>query len=112
MLKKGFRLRKKEDFDNVFRFGKPLFFGEIGCKYLANKESLRLGFSLSKKHLANAVDRNRLKRRLTAAFGRLQAEWPAADIVFFTTKKPQDDSFETLLAIAEQSLQRINKNKR
>lgn len=90
MLKKGLRLRKKEDFDRVFRSGKPLFFNEIGCRYLKNDTGVRLGFSLSKKHVPLAVDRNRLRRVLSEAFFRLEAQWPAgADIVFFTVRKPK-----------------------
>lgn len=88
MLKKGSRLRKKEDFDRVFRSGKPLFFTEIGCRYLAGPTPVRLGFSLSKKHLPTAVERNRVRRILSEAFFERQSEWPeTGDIVFFTTGK-------------------------
>lgn len=90
MLKKGFRLRKKEDFERVFRFGKPLFFSEIGCRYLVNDKFLRLGFSFGKKHLPLAVDRNRLRRVLSEAFFEAKKEWPkSVDIVFFTVRKPK-----------------------
>lgn len=88
MLKKGFRLRKKEDFNRVFRSGKPLFFSEIGCRYLEGASPVRLGFSLSKKHLPTAVARNRVRRVLSEAFFERQSEWPeTGDIIFFTTSK-------------------------
>ncbi len=88
MLKKGFRLRKKEDFDRVFRSGKPLFFSEIGCRYLVGTSPVRLGFSLSKKHLPTAVARNRVRRVLSEAFFERKSEWPeTGDIIFFTTGK-------------------------
>ncbi len=51
---------------------------------------MRLGFSLGKKHMPLAVDRNRLKRVFSEAFFRLKADWPAGvDIVFFTVRKPK-----------------------
>lgn len=88
MLKKGLRLRKKEDFDRVFRSGKPLFFHELGCRYLAGASAVRVGFVLSKKHIPNAVARNRIKRVLSEAFFEYQSEWPeTGDIVLFTIRK-------------------------
>lgn len=88
MLKKSFRLRKKEDFDKVFRSGKTLFLREIGCRYLAGTRPVRLGFSLSAKYLPTAVARNRLRRVLSGAFFERRAEWPeTGDIVFFAAKK-------------------------
>lgn len=110
MLKKGFRLRKKEDFDRVFRFGKPLFFEEIGCKYLLEAHSLRLGFSFSKKNLPLAVDRNRLRRVLSQAFYEYQAEWPkSGDILFFLVKKPKKLTISQARDIVERLFKAINK---
>ena len=110
MLKKGFRLRKKEDFDQVFRRGKPLFFGEIGCKVLPNKLShLRLGFSFSKKHLALATERNTLRRVLSEVF-TLSSKQPAGasmDIVFFTVKKPKDIGFSVMKPMAESVIEHL-----
>src|SRR3989344_1459067 len=88
MLKKGLRLRKKEDFDRVFRSGKPLFFNEIGCRYLEGGSSLRLGFSFSKKHLPLAVDRNRLRRGLFSAQGGVARAWRYH--IFYRQKAEKD----------------------
>lgn len=103
MLKKSLRLRKKEDFDRIFRHSKPVFFNEIGCRYLfratqkvlpqelPNQSSLRAGFAFSKKHLSLAIQRNRLRRVLSEALFQLKDEWPEnVDMVFFTVKKPQN----------------------
>ena len=112
MLKKGFRLRKKEDFDRVFRSGKPLFFNEIGCRYLLSGSSLRLGFSFSKKHLPLAVDRNRLRRVLSEAFFQLKNEWPESDVIFFTLKKTKKISVERSCFLAKDLFEHIKKTKK
>lgn len=113
MLKKGFRLTKKEDFDRVFRNGKPLFFEEVACRFAPNALSHpRLGFSLSKKHLASAVERNRLRRVLSEAFASFEAEWPDGfDIVFFSLKKPKKIDLETFRPTVSRAMQHLNKLK-
>ncbi len=107
MLKKEERLQTKEDFERVFRRGKPLFFGAVGCKIARNDLGyIRLGFSLSKKHLATAVERNRLRRVLAAAFSVALPEAKrqvGADIVFFTVKNPGSKDFKPF-ALAAQSV--------
>lgn len=110
MLKKGFRLRKKEDFDRVFRSGKPLFFKEISCRYCASTVPIRVGFSLSKKHLPLATDRNRLRRVLSEAFFEQRKEWPEqGDFVFFTVRKPKKIDLETSRHFMREVLKSIKK---
>jgi len=105
MLKKSFRLRKKEDFTRVFRFGKPLFFKPFGCKIVSNTETNdRLGFSFSKKHLKKAVMRNRLRRRISALYLKGEYNFKGKDIVFFTTEAVQKIENDTLEAF----LKKIN----
>ena len=91
MLKKGLRLRTKEEFARVFRQGSPLFFGAVGCKIAQNSQKhLRLGFSLSKKHLDTAVSRNRLRRAIVGSLLPLLSQdilILPVDIVFFTVRK-------------------------
>ena len=112
MLKKCLRLRKKEDFERVFRFGKPLFFSEIACRCLAGDPGVRLGFSFSKKHLPLAVGRNRLRRVLSEAFFQLKEEWPkGGDIVFFTVRKPEKIDMETARQIMKSLFQSLKKAK-
>jgi ribonuclease P protein component len=113
MLKKGFRITKQGDFDRVFRSGKPVFFGEIGCRYAKNNLThVRIGFSLSKKHLSLAVDRNRLRRVLSEAFATAEALWPSdTDIVFFSAKKGASLSFDQAITLVEQTLKNINRSR-
>lgn len=107
MLKKAFRLRKKEDFAKVFRFGKPLFFKEYGCRYAYNQqENDRLGFSFGKKYLKKAVFRNRLRRRIIGVYQNKGYNFKGVDIVFFLIK-PLSQTNRTDL---EEFLEKINKN--
>lgn len=110
MLKKGFRLRKKEDFDQVFRFGKPLFFEEIGCRFLANQEKFQIGFSFGKKYLPLAVDRNRLRRVISQVIFEYQSLWPkGGKILFFLSKKPKKRGLKDVRVLIEPLFLRINK---
>lgn len=121
MLKKSLRLRKKEDFNRIFHYSKPIFFNEIGCRYLSratrktapNHNFLRVGFSFSKKHFPLATQRNRLRRVLSEAISQLKNEWPEnADIVFFTVKKPQNISVSKSLPVIKYFLERIKENQK
>ncbi len=111
MLKKNLRLRGKKDFNRVFRYSKPIFFDEIGCRYLINQTSLHLGFTFNKKYLPLAAQRNRLRRVLSEAFFQLKDEWPKnMDIIFFTTKKPKKINTQESLPMIKHFLRRIKEN--
>jgi ribonuclease P protein component len=71
MMKRRHRLSRSRDFDTVYRHGRS-----TATRYLvlysfpradANGDGPRLGLAVSRK-LGGAVERNRLKRRLRAAF--------------------------------------------
>jgi ribonuclease P protein component len=111
MLKKALRLQKQEDFERVFRTGKSLFFGPLGCKMAQNKLShVRLGFSLNKKHAESIVQRNRLRRVLSEAFYQAlpEGESPSFDIVFFTVKKVPKKDLSTFARAAQSVVEYIN----
>src|SRR3989344_9011040 len=114
MLEKCSRIRKEEDFDRVFRQGKPLFFGEIACKFLPTRDPFfRVGFSCGKKPLPLATERNRLRRRLSHAIFQEKKHWPTGfDVVFFTTRKPKDASYATMEQVATRLFQALNNAKR
>ena len=111
MFPKSWRLRTKDDFERVFRTGKPLFFGLVGCKIAKNShDHLRIGFSLSKKHLAKATDRNRLRRVIMGACLRefsQEALTRSFDIVFFTTKKPTERDFRPFARVVHSVVEYI-----
>jgi len=65
MLFKDNRLRKKNDFDLVFKKGKWAKEDFLLLKFLPNKlKKSRFGFIVGKKFSNKAADRNKTKRRL------------------------------------------------
>lgn len=96
MLKKGFRLKKNEDFSKVFRFGKPFFVGLIGCKVMKTDEvGVKVGLSFSKKLFPKAVDRNRIKRVFSHVIERRLDSLPdQSAIVLFYSKKPGNIEYQ------------------
>lgn len=64
-MHKELRLRKKEDFNKVYRYGKSMANRQFVVYYIPQQaaDSFRLGVSVSKK-IGNAVVRNKLRRRM------------------------------------------------
>lgn len=112
MFKKSLRIRKKEDFDKVFRFGRVVFFEEIACRSLRKMSGdFRLGFSLSKKHLPRAVDRNRFRRVVSALVAEKKAACPpATDVVFSLRRKPRALSQKACAPAVVYFLKEISRN--
>lgn len=111
MLKKSLRLQTIEDFERVFRQGKPLFFGALACKIAKNDFGhVRLGFSFGKKYIESAVARNRLRRTLSEAlFLALPGlERSGVDIVFFAVKKPSQKDSLPVASIVKSVVEYIN----
>lgn len=76
------RLLKKSDYNCVFQQAKKLVTSEFIVLYCTNTLGhARLGFALSKKMIAKAHDRNRIKRLLRESF-RNTEKLPAVDLVF------------------------------
>jgi ribonuclease P protein component len=79
-VKRRNRLSRSRDFDAVFRKGRS-----VSTRYLVlysfprpdeAREDSRLGLAVSRK-VGGAVERNRIKRRLRAAFDELRESLPA-----------------------------------
>jgi ribonuclease P protein component len=80
VLKRRHRLSRSRDFDAVYRHGRS-----TATRYLVlysfpreevDEEGPRLGLAVSRQ-LGGAVERNRLKRRLRAAFAEVAGSLPA-----------------------------------
>ena len=80
-FKKVSRLLKKQDYDHVFSQAKKITTSDFTCLYRENKIGhARLGLALSKKIIAKANQRNRIKRLIRETY-RLNKRLPAIDII-------------------------------
>jgi ribonuclease P protein component len=78
---KAQRLLKKSDYDHVFVQAKKIVTTDFVLLCRENNIGYaRLGLALSKKMIAKAHDRNRIKRLLRECFR--QTQLPAVDIIF------------------------------
>jgi ribonuclease P protein component len=76
------KLRKTDDFSSVFRFRCKQRGGLLDLYACPNNLGFpRLGLVVPKRHLARAVDRNRVKRIVRETFRLLQAELDGLDVV-------------------------------
>lgn len=80
-FKKTRRLLKKIDYDHVFKQAKKIVTTDFILLFRENDLGYaRLGLALSKKMIAKAHDRNRMKRILREGFR--QTHLPSVDIIF------------------------------
>lgn len=80
-FRKTQRLLRKIDYDHVFEQAKKIVTTEFIVLYRVNNLGhARLGLALSKKMIAKAHDRNRLKRLLRESFR--QNHLPSVDMIF------------------------------
>lgn len=106
-------MRKKDDFERVFRQGKPLFFGPIGCRVAKNNLGyLRIGFSLGKKHLKTAVGRNAVRRLIMGSLLSKEQEIlkKPYDVVFFSVKPLLPGERQLFASVAENIVEYISKS--
>ncbi len=87
--------------------GKRLSIDGLSLFYAGNDiGNFRVGVSVSKK-LANAVRRNRLKRRLRSCIMRVLKDRTAGfDLVFVARRELMDAGYEKILRTVETALQR------
>lgn len=80
-FRKTQRLLNKIDYDHVFEQAKKIVTNEFIILFRKNNLGYaRLGLALSKKMIAKAHDRNRIKRLLREGFR--QTRLPAVDMIF------------------------------
>ena len=82
------RLKKKADFDRVFKEGKTVKSSLLFVKVLEG-ESLRLGISISSKAYGNASARNRVKRVISERIKGYNIR-KKADILIVVSKKSSE----------------------
>lgn len=104
-----FSLKKNKEFHFVYRAGKSAGSSSIVLVYAKSRhQSIRVGFSVSKK-VGNAVTRNKVKRRMRDAFFRQLSEIkPGYSLVFVAKPALATQSFEQLYKNMRHTLIRAN----
>ena len=75
MLKPANRLKKKKDFDRVFKQGRPCFNRLLGLKAIKNNlPDSRFGIVVSAKVSKQAVIRNKIKRQIRSILKKAAPE--------------------------------------
>ena len=80
----NYRLKKKADFDKVFKKGKKVYGKSLLMLYLPSN-TLKIGITVSKKH-GKAVVRNRIKRLLRAAIRQVVPDLKGNNFIVFLPK--------------------------
>jgi ribonuclease P protein component len=104
MLPKNYRLKKKKDFERVFKRGKGLGENFLILKFVNNNLGvLRIGFVVGQKVSKKATLRNKVKRRLRevvrANLAKLKSGY---DLVFLTKKGIEEKSFREIKEMVEE----------
>ena len=86
------RLKKKKDFDEVFKKGKALNGSFLFIKIMARSDGpARFGFIVAAKYAPGAVLRNKVRRLLSAAVRPALPKMPACDTVVVVTRAIPSD---------------------
>lgn len=104
------RLRKRADFERVYKQGRRHFGSYITAFYLASEGAgMRVGFTVGRT-LGGAVQRNRIKRRLREA---VRLHWPETplrmDVVIHAKRSAIDADFALLGREVERAFDAIRK---
>jgi len=101
MLPQANRLKKKKDFENVFKNGKGFKEDLLYLKVIKNDLGcLRIGFIVGKNFSKKAVERNRIKRRLREIVKERIIE-KGLDVVIVVMPKAQNNFEELEKTIAK-----------
>ena len=87
-LNKKNRLKKKRDFEEVFKKGKAVKGSFLFIKYRKNALGIpRLGFVVSAKVARKAVERNKIRRILSESARAIISRLDSYDVIVFVTSK-------------------------
>ncbi len=97
VVNKKYRLRKRRDFSYTYKKGKSLSNSCLVLVYRNNGLDVsRVGFSISKKY-GNAVERNKIKRRLKEIYRKRICDIrPGYDLIFIVRISAKGASFARL----------------
>ncbi len=110
MLPKKHRLKKKKEFERVFKEGKAAKKDFLFIKFIKNDlDATRFGFVVSKKISKKAVVRNKVKRRLREAAREMLSDIkPGYDVVVVAQKGIENLDFFQIKDNLKQLLKKID----
>ncbi|MFG6113610.1 ribonuclease P protein component [Halobacillus sp. MO56] len=97
-MKKAYRIKKNEEFQQVFKKGKSFANRQLVIYYLKKEDQnhFRIGLSVSKR-IGVAVVRNQIKRYLRQAFHELEDNIdPRYDLIIIARKPTKDMDFHQM----------------
>jgi len=95
VLAKRYRLKKRADFDGVFKSGKTVKGSFLFIKFAKNNKSVsRFGFIIPARLFAKAAERNRLKRVMSEVVGVSLARWVGYDVVVLINKRSEEENIK------------------
>ena len=106
MLSKKYRLKKKKDFERVYKSGKTIKQDFLLFRILENGlENPRIGIVISKKTLSKATVRNLVKRRIREAVRHFLPRISKNVDIIITAKKraSKDKDLEEIKILIEQA---------
>ena len=109
MLPRENRLKKKKDFEKVFKKGKAKKGKFFLIKFIKNElKTIRIGFVVSKKISNKATKRNKLKRRMREATKMFLPSLPLGmDIVIVALRGSENLDFDQIRNHLEDLLNQI-----
>lgn len=108
-MKHIYSLKRNKEFRYVYRVGKSVGSSILVMIYTKSRgKQVHIGFSISKK-LGNAVNRNRIKRRLREAVTPLLADIESGhDIIFIAREPVVKTEFSTIVNTMHRLLSKGN----
>ena len=108
MLPSENRLKKKEDFEAVYRYGKASSIDNLAIRFKKNDQrETRIGVVVGINFSKKAVERNRIKRQIRAILKKTLPQMrPGWDVVIIVRK----DKGAAATAIDSQKLREMTKN--
>lgn len=97
MLAKRYRLTKRGSFSYVYRKGERKQTDALKLIFVPSRGEEKVGFSVSNK-IGKAVVRNKIKRRLRAAYAPYCGKVRPAQMVFIASESIVDLSYKTVEA--------------
>lgn len=109
MLAVAYRLRKKADFQKVYRGGKALNTAFFRIHTMQNgKEASRFGIVIANKHMKGAVARNRKKRQVRSVLSEIASQVIGGyDIVVSAKPELRDAEYEDILKDVQRGFAKI-----